>query len=361
MEMNNTNQLTALQQAAENGGVTDSNLAAAIFSENISLADLIQIAEIPRQKYFGNSVRIHVLNNVKNGHCPEDCGYCAQRKTAPRGSIPTYTLKSDEEILEEARLARDSGAFRYCMVTAGTGPSEKQIDRFASVITKIKEDYGLEVCLSAGILKDPEFAKKLAAAGLDRYNHNLNTSDQHYGEICTTHDYADRLITLQTLSDQGVALCSGVIAGMGEAEQDLIHVALELRQRNVVSIPVNFFLPVPGHAVTSPTALTAEKCLRILAMYRLTNPDAEIRMAAGREIHLGDRQPEALRIANSLFVSGYLNVKGSNADETVRMILDNGFSIDAKNSELAVPEYLAGQVENPSLTMKGEKDLRPVR
>ncbi|HBS05177.1 MAG TPA: biotin synthase BioB [Leptospiraceae bacterium] len=318
---------------------------------------ILELAEKPRQFYFKNLVRAHILNNIKNGNCPEDCGYCAQRRTAE--GVPQYTLKPAEEILEEARAAKKNGAFRYCLVTAGRGPSRRQIESFSSVIRQIKSELGLEVCLSAGILTDPESAKILQEAGLDRYNHNLNTSEEHYGDICQSHTYGDRVGTLENLHGHGVHLCSGVIAGMGESDPDLVQVALELRRLEVVSIPVNFFLPVPGHAIENPRTFTEEQCLRILALFRLVNPSSEVRIAAGREHYLKTRQSDALRIANSLFISGYLNVKGSNASETAQMIEDAGFVMELSEGEAHGSMVASDSGASEDLTLKDLSDLRP--
>ena len=331
--------------------------ASALSAPDLSTDSLLELARIPREKHYGRRVRLHVLNNVRNGHCPEDCGYCAQRKTAAPGSIADYVDKSVEEILAEAKEACKNGAFRYCLVSAGRGPGRAGIARYASIIRLIKERYPLEVCLSAGILKDPGLARELAEAGLDRYNHNLNTSENHYGEICSTHEYADRRATLSTLRSAGVELCSGVIVGMGESPQDLADLAMTLRAEQTASIPVNFFLPVPGHAINEAHTLTADYCLRVLAMFRLANPEAEVRMAAGREMHIGASQPRALLAANSLFVSGYLNVRGSDAATTVQMIEQAGFEVDAAASDL--PRGLPEKGEPDGVVLKGLPELRP--
>jgi len=317
---------------------------------------VLDLAERARKHFFGNRVRAHILNNIKNGNCPEDCGYCAQRRTAE--GIPQYTLKPAEEILEEARAAKKNGAYRYCLVTAGRGPSRRQIESFSKVIRQIKDELGLEVCLSAGILTDPESAKMLQEAGLDRYNHNLNTSEEHYGDICQSHTYGDRVGTLENLHGHGVHLCSGVIAGMGETDRDLVQVASELRRLNVVSIPVNFFLPVPGHAIENPRTFSEEQCLRILALFRLFNPSAEVRIAAGREYYLKTRQGDALKVANSLFISGYLNVKGSNAAETAQMIADAGFEMELSEGE-AHGSMVASESNPDAFALKDISDLRP--
>ncbi len=366
--------LAELRETAENAERLVSKAAAlAVLTGDVALEDALDLGAVAREKFFGRGVRLHVLNNVRNGHCPEDCGYCAQRKVGGADvdaqPIASYPAKSEAEVLEEARAAYESGAFRYCMVTAGRGPNAKSVERFANLIRTIKEKYPLEVCLSAGILTDADFAKQLADAGLDRYNHNLNTSERHYAEICSTHDYVDRVRTLDTLRGAGVELCSGVIAGMGEEPADLVDTAFALRERAVPSIPVNFFIPVPGHAIENVSKLTPEYCLRILAMFRLVNPAAEVRIAAGRELHLGDHQPRALRVANSLFVAGYLNVKGSDAADTIRLIYGSGFEIDVRHSD--APEQLrelleelgapaAGNaVNDDSVVMKDLSDLRP--
>ncbi|MEQ8351695.1 MAG: biotin synthase BioB [Leptospiraceae bacterium] len=317
---------------------------------------ILDLAERPRKHFFGTRVRAHILNNIKNGNCPEDCGYCAQRRTAE--GIPQYTLKPAEEIMEEARAAKKNGAFRYCLVTAGRGPSRRQIESFAGVIRQIKQELGLEVCLSAGILTDPDSAQLLQEAGLDRYNHNLNTSEEHYGDICQSHTYGDRLNTLENLNKHGVHLCSGVIAGMGETDEDLVKVALELRRLDVASIPVNFFLPVPGHAIEQPRTFSEEQCLRILALFRICNPSAEVRIAAGREHYIKTRQADSLRVANSLFISGYLNVKGSNAAATARMIEEAGFEMELTEGE--AHGSLDGEVSRTSeLELKDLSSLRP--
>ncbi|MCB1174638.1 MAG: biotin synthase BioB [Leptospiraceae bacterium] len=350
---------------------TAATLAAILDPERTALADILQSAGSLRRKYFQNQVRIHILNNVRNGHCKEDCGYCAQRK-GRQVEIAAYADKTDAEILAEARQAWQSGAWRYCMATSGTGLNAKSTERFAKIIRQIKSEMPIQVCLSAGLVRDPSMAAVLQNAGLDRYNHNLNTAESHYDKICSTHEYQDRLQTLRTMQSAGVSLCSGIIAGLGESDAELVDMALTLRQMNVPSIPVNFFIPVEGHAIQNPGTLDAERCLRILALFRLTNPSAEIRMAAGRELYLGDRQPEALAISNSLFMSGYLNARGQSSDDTIGMILQAGYEIDVAGSERPdLLKKLLAELQsnkqgeqtssNPSsgLTMKSRTELRP--
>jgi len=305
--------------------------ALAILSGKISLLETVISANKPREEFFGKKVRIHILDNIKNGHCPEDCGYCAQRKNGDSG-IQEYSTKQPEEIFENARKAKESGAYRFCMVTAGTGPNKNSIASLSSTIKRISEELGMKVCLSAGIL-DIEKAQALKEAGLDRYNHNLNTSESHYGEICTTHTFSDRINTLKVINKVGVGLCSGVIVGMGESHEDIVNVAFKLKELKVISIPINFFIEVAGHAIKNPNTLTPEFCIRILSVFRLINPDSEIRVAAGREGHLRTLQSMSLMVANSLFASGYLNIKGSDINQTIQMINDCGYEAEFDNYE----------------------------
>jgi biotin synthase len=190
-------------------------------------------------------------------------------------------------------------------------------------------------------------ARILAEAGLDRLNHNLNTSEGHYAEICSTHTYADRVRTLAAAKKCGIEPCSGLIMGMGETSGDLIEVAFRLRELEVPSIPVNFLIPIEGNPVLTDGSLTPQRCLRALALMRLVNPAAEIRAAGGREGHVRALSPLVLWPANSLFVEGYLTTRGDAVTETYRMIRDAGFEVEgnpAYASEEAEPGFrLAGR------------------
>ena len=217
-------------------------------SSAIELLPLLDAAYQVRKKYTGKEVQLHIINNAQNGYCPEDCFYCAQAKSSD-ADIEAYAMKSDAEMLAEAQCAYESGAYRYCMVFAGRGPSKKRVEHLAGLIGEIKSRYPIEVCLSAGLI-DKEDAQALKAAGLDRLNHNLNTSERHYPKICTTHTYQDRLDTLNAAQTASIELCAGIIVGMGEKEKDVIEVAKTLRELEVQSIPVNFLIPIPGNALS---------------------------------------------------------------------------------------------------------------
>lgn len=298
--------------------------------EDVELLPLLQAAFEPRRRAFGRKVMVHVLNNVQNGLCPEDCGYCSQNKDSD-AAIRKYAMKSDEAILAEAEAAARSGATRYCMVLSGRGPTVERTKRIGKLVREIKHRWPIEVCLSAGLMGD-EHAQILKEAGLDRMNHNLNTSEARYDAITSTHSYADRVATLEAAKRNGIESCSGMIVGMGEQAIDIIEVAFKLRELQVPSIPVNFLIPIAGNQVQDDGSLTPERCLRALCLMRFVNPTAEIRVAGGREGHLRSMQPFALYPANSLFVEGYLTTKGDPVEETYAMIRDAGFEIDGNDA-----------------------------
>lgn len=346
------------------GEELQSDLAHTILtSPDVDTMNLLHSAYRVRKLFRNNIVTIHIINNGQNGHCPEDCHYCAQAKSSD-SDIHEYPLKSDDEFLAEAKSAHEQGAHRYCMVFAGRGPSRGRVERLANLIKKIKSAYPLEVCVSAGLL-DSEKAEVLKEAGLDRLNHNLNTSEEHYNSICSTHTYQDRVNTLQAARKAGLQLCSGVIAGMSEDSNDLIEVAQSLRKMRVESIPVNFLMPIAGNKLTEPKGLSPDYCLRILCLYRFSNPKAEIRMAAGREMHLRSLQVMGLYAADSLFLDGYLNTRGDECQRTLTMIKDAGFEI---KSEIPLEDIIADStrmtkrmVADPinKTILKDVKDLRP--
>lgn len=293
--------------------------------KDLELLALVQAASVPRRKHYGNKIFVQILNNVQNGACTEDCGYCAQSKasTAP---IQAYKQKSDEAILLEAEKAALAGASRYCMAVSGRTLTRERAEKFAELIRTIKAKYPLETCLSAGLV-DEDTARILADAGLDRLNHNLNTSETNYAKICSTHSYADRMTTLFAAKRAGLESCSGFILGMGESPDDVLEILYRLRELEVPSIPINFLIPIEGNPVQGDGSLTPEYCLRVLALARLVNPRAEIRAAAGREGHLRALEPLAYWVANSLFVEGYLTTRGDSVAETYRRIRDSGFEI----------------------------------
>ena len=210
--------------------------------------------------------------------------------------------------------------------SSGRGPSNSEVARIGQIVTKIKAEYGLHICCCLGLLS-PDQAKTLAAAGVDRVNHNLNTSRSYYEKVCTTHTFEDRLETLKVVREAGMELCSGAIAGMGEKLEDLVEVALHLRELNVESLPVNFLNSIEGTQLESMHELNPRFCLKVLCLFRFANPTTEIRVAGGREINLRSMQAMSMYPGNSLFVSDYLTTKGQDPQEDFKMVADLGFEI----------------------------------
>ena len=299
--------------------------------ENVDILKLASAAGDVRMKYFGKKVKVHQINNIQNGLCPEDCGYCGQSKDA-EADLNMYSLKEEESIIQEAHEAKAKGVARYCMVASGRGPSAKRTEQLARIVKRINDEVGIKTCLSVGLVNE-EQAVKLKNAGLDRLNHNLNTSERHTPNIVTTHTYQDRIDTLNAAKAAGLDNCAGMIVGLGEMIEDILDVAYELRERRVPSIPINFLVPIEGNKLYDFGQLSPEHCLRILCAFRFVNPDAEIRMGGGREGHLRSLQSMGLYPANSLFIEGYLVTRGDRKNKAFRMIEDAGFEIDGVNLE----------------------------
>ncbi|MFO0425805.1 MAG: biotin synthase BioB [Planctomyces sp.] len=313
--------------------------------ESISRDDALRIINAPdsevlsildaawriRERHFGRSVQLYYLKNAKSGLCPEDCSYCSQSKISD-APIEKYAMLNAERLMEGARKAAESRARTYCIVASGRGPTNREVDHVAGVVRQIKATYGLHICCCLGLL-EPDQARKLKEAGVDRVNHNLNTSERYHEQICTTHTFRDRLETLNTCRDVGLELCAGMIVGMGETDDDIVDVALKLAELKVESIPINFLNSIDGTPFQSLDHLNPRYCLKVLSMFRLTNPATELRIAGGREVNLRSMQSMGLYAANSMFVSDYLTTPGQKAEEDFRMIRDLGFEITAGDYE----------------------------
>jgi biotin synthase len=237
-------------------------------------------------------------------------------------------LLPPDQILDGARTAFERKARTYCIVTSGRSPAAQDLDLIAELVPKIKQQYNLEICVSAGLM-GAEQAQRLKQCGVDRVNHNLNTSRRFYPQICTTHTFQDRLDTLWAVRKAGLEICSGGIVGMGEEDADVADLARELGNLGVEALPVNFFTPIEGTPATAanPRKLSPRYCLKALALFRLANPRGDLRVAAGRELHLGWLQPLALYAASSIFVGDYLTTQGQPPSEDYRMIRELGFEV----------------------------------
>ena len=288
--------------------------------------DLVAAAYRIRHHFFGNTVRLQMLLNAKSGACQEDCHYCSQSSIS-HADIDRYALVSPEAMLKGARRAANSKAQRYCIVISGRSPLDREIDQIANAVQQIKEEIPIQVCCSLGLLSEKQ-AVQLKSAGVDRINHNLNTSEAYHSSICTTHTFQDRVATLKHARAAGLELCSGGIIGMGECDEDLVDLAYALREIEPDSIPLNMLHPVPGTPLEDKQDITPQRCMKILCLFRFLHPSREIRAAGGREWNLRSLQPLALYVADSLFVDGYLTTPGQPAPEVWKMIEDLGFTVE---------------------------------
>ncbi|WP_439566478.1 biotin synthase BioB, partial [Gloeocapsopsis crepidinum] len=197
-----------------------------------------------RYHYWENRVRLHFLLNAQSGLCPEDCHYCSQSKIST-AEIEKYPLLAKEKILDAAAQAKKLQAGTFCMVISGRSPSERVFTQVLDAVQAVKANYDLKICACLGLLSQ-EQTQRLAEVGVDRVNHNLNTSDDYHSQICTTHTFNDRTATIENVKAAGITTCSGGIIGMGESDDDVIDLAFSLRKLNVTSVPVNFLIPIPG-------------------------------------------------------------------------------------------------------------------
>ncbi|MGM0873864.1 MAG: biotin synthase BioB [Bacillota bacterium] len=284
-----------------------------------------------RKHYYGKKVKLNMIMNTKSGLCPENCGYCSQ-SIVSKAPIEKYRMLDKETILKGAEQAHQLQVGTYCIVASGRGPSDKEIEHVASAVDEIKNKYGLKICACLGILR-PDQAKRLKDAGVDRYNHNVNTSKEHHSAITTTHTYEDRIKTIETVKSSGISPCSGVIVGMRETFNDVVNMAYTLRELDADSIPVNFLHAIDGTPLEGTNDLNPRYCLKVLALFRYVNPTKEIRISGGREVNLRSLQPFGLYAANSIFVGDYLTTKGQESTDDHKMLQDLGFEIDFQYEE----------------------------
>lgn len=304
---------------------------AVLQAPDTELLALLHAAFRVRHRFHGWDVRLHVLQNAKSGMCRENCSFCSQAIGAYSGT-KRYQIQSVEELVEGARKAAEMKAVKYCMVTATRGPSDKELDVICEAVRRIKAEIPINICTSLGLLND-EQARRLAEAGVTRFNHNLETSRNYFPNVCQTHHYDDRVATVRAAKSAGMEACCGGIVGMGETTDDRLDLAYELRELEVESIPVNFLDPRPGTPLADVPRLTPIECLKILCMFRFVNPSRDIRVAGGREVNLRDMQAFALYPANSMFSEGYLTTGGQGYDKDMRMIEDGGFRLAALVTE----------------------------
>ena len=294
------------------------------------LDQLIAQAEKLRRKYKGNHVSIHILTNARSGNCSQDCAYCAQ-SCRSKADIDKYKWVADEKLYKDNDFVNEHHLSRHCIGLSGMGFTDAEIEQLAGRIRKMKET-GTHLCCSIGFLTEKQ-AKMLKEAGLDRINHNLNSSRSFYPEICTTHTYEQRVNNIHMLQRLGFEFCSGGIIGMGESKEDIVDMILDLREIQPEALPINFLLPIPGTPLENAdtSVLTPAYCMKVLCLARLMAPQSDIRCAAGREVYFKGREKELLSIVDSIFASGYLTADGQGISDTIKTITDAGFTYEIES------------------------------
>ncbi|MBP2319102.1 biotin synthase BioB [Nesterenkonia lacusekhoensis] len=332
------------QQSLVGGGLSVEEALQVLQAPETRRMELVAAASEVRRHHFANTVKVNYLVNLKSGLCPEDCSYCSQR-LGSQAEILKYSWLSTEEAASQARAGLAAGASRVCLVASGRGPSNRDIARVIDMVGAVHETApGAEVCACLGILKDRQ-AERLAEAGVDAYNHNINTAESHHENIVSTHSYADRVSTVDKAKSAGLSPCSGLIVGMKETDEQIVEALFALREMEADSIPINFLMPFEGTPLAGTWDLTPHRALTIVCLARLVCPDKEVRIAGGRELHLRSLQPMALEAANSLFLGDYLTSNGQAAAEDLRMLADHGFVIMKPDGSTQDPAHLLEEIE----------------
>lgn len=288
--------------------------------------DLLYWANRIRRKYFGNNVKVCSIVPGRLGGCNQDCAFCAQSVRYDTAIDKTPVILSDEQILEAARIAKESGVPNLGIVNSGKAITESELQRLEKLIARIKNEYSIGVCAGLGII-DEDQAKRLAAAGVTRYNHNLETSERHFANVVTTHTFTDRVTTIQNAQAAGLDICAGGIFGIGEDQADRIQMALTLRDLKVDTVPMNFLHPIEGTPLGNMETLQPNEILWIIALYRFILPKVNLKVAGGRVLNLRDIQSWIFYAGcTSILTGNYLTTAGRATKEDLQMLKDLGLT-----------------------------------
>lgn len=323
--------MTIQAQNNENPVLTREEAIKILNTPDEELNELIAKAEKLRRKYKGNHVSIHILTNARSGNCSQDCAYCAQ-SCRSKAEIDKYKWVSDEKLYKDNDFVNEHHLSRHCIGLSGMKFTDEEIEELAQRIRKMKAT-GTHLCCSIGFLTEKQ-ALILKNAGLDRINHNLNSSRAYYKNICKTHTFDQRVENIKMLQRLGFEICSGGIIGMGESKEDVADMLLELREIQPQALPINFLLPIPGTPLENADTsyLTTSYCMKVLCLARLLVPKSDIRCAAGREVYFKGEEKKLLSVVDSIFASGYLTADGQGIEDTIKAITDAGFTYEIESA-----------------------------
>jgi len=298
----------------------DANLVNRLFNvEDKILSQLSDAANEITRTFQGSKIDVEQLANIKKNYCSEDCTFCSQSAFFDTG-IDKYQLMSAEEVVRQATDAKKAGAHSYCLVAAWREPSYEDFKKVCNIIEEVNEKVGISIECSLGFLTIKQ-ATKLKELGVIRYNHNLETAESKFPEICTTHTYQDRIDTLHTAREAGLELCTGGIIGMGETRAQREELVQAISKLNPEEVTVNLLVPFPGTPLELQTPLSLEEILRTFAVLRFLLPKSIIKISGGREVNLNDDGKELLLSgANGIISAGYLTLDGNSMQKDVKMI-----------------------------------------
>lgn len=285
------------------------------------LEELIELSHEVTIENFDNKVEACSIISAKTGACSENCKYCAQSKHN-HAEIECHPLLDVETVKKAALSAKENGATRFCIVTSGRVPTGSDFEKILEMIKEVASIDGIHCCASLGLLSE-EQVKQIKEAGVERYNHNINTSEHYHNHICTTHNFEDRVNTVKMVKKYGMEACCGVIIGMGESREDRIEMALSLRQLNPKTVPINFLNPIKGTPLEDyEDKISEEEILKTICIFRLALPKSLLRYAGGRTTRLSKYNQKLGIIAgiNSLLVGNYLTTTGSKSEEDKEML-----------------------------------------
>ena len=296
----------------------------AFFMEE-DLDSLCRGADEIRRRLRGDRADLCSIINGRSGRCGEDCKFCAQ-SSCHNAKINEYPFLEPEEILEDCRRHERQGVGRYSVVTAGWALNGREMDLALRAYRSMKENCKIELCASHGLLSQEDFYR-LAEAGISRYHANIETSRRNFPNICTTHTYDDKLEVIRRARNAGLAVCSGGIIGMGETWEDRVDMAFSLYEMEIKSIPINILQPIPGTPFGTLPPLSEEEILRTIAMFRYINPDAEVRLAAGRNSMEHSGKKVFTAGANAAITGDMLTTSGNNIADDMAMLTSMGFEV----------------------------------
>lgn len=285
------------------------------------LEELIELSHEVTIENFDNNIEACSIISAKTGACSENCKYCAQSKHN-HAEIECHPLLDVETVKKAALSAKENGATRFCIVTSGRVPTGSDFEKILEMIKEVASIDGIHCCASLGLLSE-EQVKQIKGAGVERYNHNINTSEHYHNHICTTHNFEDRVNTVKMVKKYGMEACCGVIIGMGESREDRIEMALSLRQLNPKTVPINFLNPIKGTPLEDyEDKISEEEILKTICIFRLALPKSLLRYAGGRTTRLSKYNQKLGIIAgiNSLLVGNYLTTTGSKSEEDKEML-----------------------------------------